>query len=169
MLVRDPPLVVYFAKTHGQPEQETVLVRWVARRVRPAAHDRDGEGDVLARGHSEFLEVEGRSGLVIAEEQVPGLFVRLDALALQGRRQVEHHHTLFLIEYDRAAGRIMSMQSFGSEKKPEAAMKRLELEIELLRRGETREVVLLEAASEDALRKTHRRYFEDLATLAAAS
>ena len=46
---------------------------------------------------------------------------------------------------------------------------RLDLEIELLRRGQVREVVLLEAASEEALRKTHRRYFEDLATLAAAS
>ena len=38
------------------------------------------------------MDVEGRSGLVIAEHQVPGQFVRLDPLALQRRRQVEHHH-----------------------------------------------------------------------------
>jgi hypothetical protein len=77
--------------------------------------------------------------------------------------------TLFLIEYDRAAGKIISIQSFASEERQEAAKVRLDLEIELLRRGQVREVVLLEAASEEALRKTHRRYFEDLATLAAAS
>jgi hypothetical protein len=46
------------------------------------------------------LEVEGRSGLVVAEEQVPGLFVRLDALALQGRRQVEHHHARLVMSKD---------------------------------------------------------------------
>jgi hypothetical protein len=33
------------------------------------------------------LDVEGRSRLVIAEKQIPGLFVRLDPLALQRRRQ----------------------------------------------------------------------------------
>jgi hypothetical protein len=59
-------------------------------RVGTATHDRDR--DVLARGRGEFLDIESRSGLVIAEEQVPGLLVRLDPLALQGRRQVEHHH-----------------------------------------------------------------------------
>jgi hypothetical protein len=77
--------------------------------------------------------------------------------------------TLFLIEYDRTAGKILSMRSFASEERQEAAKVRLDLEIELLRRGQIREVVLLEANSEDALRKTHRRYFEDLETLAAAS
>jgi hypothetical protein len=77
--------------------------------------------------------------------------------------------TLFLIEYDRTAGKILSMRSFASEERQEAAEVRLDLEIELLRRGQIREVVLLEAGSEDALRKTHRRYFEDLETLAAAS
>jgi hypothetical protein len=77
--------------------------------------------------------------------------------------------TLFLIEYERTAGKIVSMRSFASEERQEAAKVRLDLEIELLRRGQIREVVLLEANSEDALRKTHRRYFEDLETLAAAS
>jgi hypothetical protein len=34
--------------------------------------------------------------------------------------------------------------------------------LELNRKGIDHEVVLLDAASEDALRMTHRRYFEDL-------
>jgi hypothetical protein len=34
------------------------------------------KGDVLASGHGEFLDVEGRPGLVVAEEQIPGPFVR---------------------------------------------------------------------------------------------
>jgi hypothetical protein len=37
--------------------------------------------------------------------------------------------------------------------------------LQLYRAGIQREIVLLQAESEDALRKTHRRYFEDLATL----
>ena len=55
---------------------------------------------VLAGGHRELPDVEGRSGLVIPEEQVPGLFVRLDPLALQGRRQVEHHHVRLVMSED---------------------------------------------------------------------
>jgi hypothetical protein len=39
------------------------------------------------------------------------------------------------------------------------------MELDLNRRGVEREVVLLEAENEEALRRTHRRYFEDLAQL----
>jgi hypothetical protein len=77
MLVGDAPVAVDLAQAHGQPKQETLLVRWVAGRVGTAAHDRDREGDVLARGHRELLDIEGRPGLVIAEEQVvPGPSIR---------------------------------------------------------------------------------------------
>lgn len=44
----------------------------------------------------------------------------------------------------------------------------LDLEIELRRRGQSHEVVLLDAASEEALRKTHGRYFDDIEDLLAA-
>ena len=44
----------------------------------------------------------------------------------------------------------------------------LNLEIELQRRSQTHEVVLLDAASEEALRKTHGRYFENVEGLLAA-
>ena len=47
----DAPLAVDLAQAHGQPEQKTILIRRVAGRVRTAAHDRDCEGDVLARRH----------------------------------------------------------------------------------------------------------------------
>jgi hypothetical protein len=49
-----------------------------------------------------------------------------------------------------------------------AADTRLELEIELRRHGQNHEVVLLEAPSEEALHKTHGRYFEDVQGLLAA-
>jgi hypothetical protein len=39
------------------------------------------------------------------------------------------------------------------------------MELELNRLGIEREVVLLEADTEEALRRTHRRYFEGLAEL----
>ena len=76
---------------------------------------------------------------------------------------------LFLIEYDRSRGKIVTFQSFGDLEREAAENSRLELELKLSRQGQEREVVLLEAASEDALRLTHRRYFEDLSELVRAS
>ena len=73
---------------------------------------------------------------------------------------------VFLIEYDRGRGRLVSMKSFANSNGAEAS--RLELELELNLKGVKNEVVLLEAANEEALRRTHRRYFEDLAELATA-
>ncbi len=73
---------------------------------------------------------------------------------------------IFLIEYDRKAGQLMTLQAFEDSDRRRADDVRLELELHLNRQRLTREVVLLEASSEVALRKTHRRYFEGLADLA---
>jgi hypothetical protein len=75
---------------------------------------------------------------------------------------------IFLIEYDRSQGRVVTFATFDDSERPKAEDARLELELELNRLGTEREVVLLEAASEVALRRTHRRYFEDLAELVKA-
>lgn len=69
---------------------------------------------------------------------------------------------LFLIEYDRNHGRIVKLEVFEDSERQKAEDSRLEIELALNRRGVEREVVLLEAATEEALRRTHRRYFEDL-------
>lgn len=69
---------------------------------------------------------------------------------------------IFLIEYNRPQGRIVTFQRFKDSKRLKAQNARLALELELNRRGIDHEVVLLEAASEGAVRRTHRRYFEDL-------
>lgn len=69
---------------------------------------------------------------------------------------------IFLIEYDRSQGHIVTFRAFDDSARQEAEDSRLQLELDLNRRGTEREVVLLEAASEEALRRTHRRYFEDL-------
>ena len=73
---------------------------------------------------------------------------------------------LFLIQYDRGAGRIVEIQRFDDGQQDQADSVRLGLEMDLVRHRQKDEVVLLEAATEEALRKTHRRYFEDLTTLA---
>jgi len=73
---------------------------------------------------------------------------------------------LFLIEYDRNQGRIVTLRSFLDSDKETAEESRLDLELNLNLRGVENEVVLLDAATEDALRRTHRRYFEELAELA---
>ncbi|MCA1849582.1 MAG: hypothetical protein LC672_00670 [Acidobacteria bacterium] len=72
---------------------------------------------------------------------------------------------IFLIEYDRNSGRIVTLKEFDDAERQEAEDSRLEMEIELNHLGIEREVVLLEADTEEALRRTHRRYFEDLAEL----
>jgi hypothetical protein len=69
---------------------------------------------------------------------------------------------IFLIEYDRPSGLIRSMRAFDDSAREDAQNARLDLELALNRLGVEREVVLLQAPSEDALRQTHRRYFENL-------
>ena len=69
---------------------------------------------------------------------------------------------IFLIEYNRSEGSIVTFRSFDDSQRQEAENARLEIELDLNRKGVGYEVVLLEAENEDALRRTHRRYFEDL-------
>jgi hypothetical protein len=69
---------------------------------------------------------------------------------------------IFLIEYNRSEGRIVTIRDFDDSQRQEAENSRLEIELDLNRRRVDHEVVLLDAASEEALRLTHRRYFEDL-------
>jgi len=76
---------------------------------------------------------------------------------------------LFLIRYNRREGRIVSLDSFQEREKTTAENRRLELELDLNRKGVRDEVVLLEAPSEDALRITHRRYFENARQIATTS
>lgn len=73
---------------------------------------------------------------------------------------------LFLIEYDRRRGEITSLQTYSDSERELAGQERLSQELHLRSREVEREIVLLEAASENALRQTHRRYFETLNTLA---
>jgi hypothetical protein len=75
----------------------------------------------------------------------------------------------FLIEYDRSLGRIVTFKTFADSERRVAEDARLELEIRLNRNNVDHEVVLLEADSEEALRRTHRRYFENLTELATPS
>ena len=72
---------------------------------------------------------------------------------------------IFLIEYDRPKGHIVTMMAFEDSDRSKAENARLEIELDLNRKRIEHEVVLLEAASEDALRRTHRRYFEDLSQI----
>ncbi len=72
---------------------------------------------------------------------------------------------LFLIEYNRSEGRIVTFKNFDDAERSKAEQSRLEIELDLNQRKINHEVVLLDAADEDALRRTHRRYFEDLAQM----
>ena len=69
---------------------------------------------------------------------------------------------IFLIEYDRSKGELVTIQDFDDSQQQEADNTRLEIELELNRKGVQHEVVLLEAADRNALDKTHRRYFKNL-------
>jgi len=69
---------------------------------------------------------------------------------------------IFLIEYDRSSGQIVTFATFNDSERRKAEDSRLELELRLNRERVKHEVVVLEATSEDALRLTHRRYFESV-------
>ena len=68
---------------------------------------------------------------------------------------------IFLIEYNRPVGHIVTFKIFAETDRARAEDARLAIELDLHRRKIEHEVVLLEASSEQALRRTHRRYFED--------
>jgi hypothetical protein len=72
---------------------------------------------------------------------------------------------IFLIEYDRSRGQLVTFESFGDSGRKRAEEARLQLELDLNLKGTDNEVVLLEASTEEALRRTHRRYFETLTEL----
>lgn len=67
---------------------------------------------------------------------------------------------IFLMNYDRRAGQIVDLRTFADAEMDAASEARLALELELMHAGIEREVVILQAPSESALRQTHRRYFE---------
>lgn len=76
---------------------------------------------------------------------------------------------LFLIEYNREQGKIVSMRRFDDSEKREAESQRLQLELRLRQMNVKHEVVILDAGDEASVRRTHRRYFESLEELAKAS
>ncbi len=69
---------------------------------------------------------------------------------------------IFLIEYNRSEGRIVTRRDFDDSQRREAEQERHQIELNLNREGSDHEVVLLEAESEEALRRTHSRYFDTL-------
>jgi len=73
---------------------------------------------------------------------------------------------LFLIEYDRPTTTLVQFRKFADSGQEIARHARLELELDLHRRGVQHEVVILQAPNEEAIRHTHGRYFKDLAELA---
>jgi len=76
---------------------------------------------------------------------------------------------IFLIEYDRPSVSLITFKSFDDRDRATAENLRLEMELDLNRRGVQHEVVLLEAASEEAVRRTHRRYFESARQILGSS
>jgi hypothetical protein len=73
---------------------------------------------------------------------------------------------IYLIEYDRANGTLVGLWPFATVDSALANTERMKLELARMRSNTAREIVILEANSEDQLRQTHRRYFEQLRTLA---
>jgi hypothetical protein len=72
---------------------------------------------------------------------------------------------IFLIDYDRELG-LQSLKRFEDAERAAATQARFDLELHHHRQGLIREVVLLEAADEAAVRRSHGRYFYNLKDLA---
>jgi hypothetical protein len=67
---------------------------------------------------------------------------------------------IFLIEYDRPKGIVIKLDSYKDSQRADAERARLQIELQLNEQAIDHEVVLLDAASLAALKKTHRRYFQ---------
>jgi hypothetical protein len=70
----------------------------------------------------------------------------------------------FLLVFDRSEGRLLSLVEHA--KRADALQARFDTEKQH-RQDPSIEVVVLTAASEDALRRTHARYFEDVREMAS--
>jgi hypothetical protein len=73
---------------------------------------------------------------------------------------------IFLVDYDRRRGVLIEFRRFSDAEKEIAERARLEREISLGQEGMDREIVILDAASEEDLRKTHQRYFKTIEQIA---
>ena len=71
---------------------------------------------------------------------------------------------IFLIEYDRQSMRTLVFERFQNTERRNAQEHRLKIELDRNDQGVLlqREILLLEARDEEALRRTHPRYFEKL-------
>lgn len=72
----------------------------------------------------------------------------------------------FLVVYDQHTGHLLELTRYESQQRSEALKARFAREAQELTRSHI-EVVLLGAASEEALRRTHARYFQTAAEIAA--
>jgi hypothetical protein len=77
--------------------------------------------------------------------------------------------SIFLVVYDRGAGELLSIEKFDDSQRNVAEAERLKAELDSVERKLGREVILLEAATEDDLRLTHARYFKNLSELVSSS
>ncbi len=68
----------------------------------------------------------------------------------------------FLIVYDRPKGTLLTFKKFKSSERDKAEKERLQIELDLNRKKNSNEVVLLEAENQSKLKLTHARYFESL-------
>lgn len=75
---------------------------------------------------------------------------------------------IFLIHYNRSAGEIVKIREFEESQRRQAEEARLAMEMNLIGKKDGNEVCLLEAGSIEALKRTHRRYFESLSMLTAS-
>ena len=75
---------------------------------------------------------------------------------------------IFLIQYNRKGGQLICFERFSDAERKKAYDAKFDLELRLNQQGNRDEVVILEAADEAAVRRTHRRYFETLEQLLSA-
>ena len=74
---------------------------------------------------------------------------------------------IFLIHFDRRNASLRDSRTYADSERRLAELERLALEIGQLGGADSeQEIILLEAASEADVRKTHRRYFESLRQIA---
>jgi hypothetical protein len=67
---------------------------------------------------------------------------------------------IFLMDFDPKHRCLHAMKVYPDHERLNAQNERLKLELAHLQAGDAREVVLLTAADEASLRRTHARYFE---------
>src|ERR1044071_7020349 len=98
MFVDDPPLAIFFTKSHGEAELQ--LGRTTTLRDVNTVADRSNESHVFASGDLDVVKIEDNRSHLGFVEQLPRVHVCIESTRKERRWNIEHENLRRMIRAD---------------------------------------------------------------------